>query len=109
MNLKIISLNSFSKDVKKLYKKYKQISTDLESLKKILLKDPKAGIQIGNNCYKIRLQNSSVPTGKRGGFRIIYYFIDTQKNLFLLSMYSKSELDNITDTKIIEILKNNGL
>ena len=38
MNLKIISLNSFSKDVKKLYKKYKQISTDLESLKKILLK-----------------------------------------------------------------------
>ena len=109
MNLKIISLNSFSKDVKKLYKKYKKLPTDLENLKKELLQNPRAGIEIGNNCYKIRLVNSSVPTGKRGGFRVIYYFIDNQNNLFLLTMYSKTELDNISDARLLEILKNNGL
>jgi len=109
MNLNIVSLDAFNKDVKKLYKKYKQISADLKILKKTLLKNPREGVELGNNCFKIRLANSSIPTGKRSGFRIIYYYIDHKNNLFLMAIYSKSELDNISDDKIIEILKDNHL
>lgn len=109
MNLKIISLESFSKDVKKLYKKYRKIADDLKVLEKELHNNPKCGIELGNNCYKIRLKNSSIPVGKSGGFRVIYYYLDDKANVYLMAMYSKSELENINDDRLVEILKNNNL
>ncbi|OYY30684.1 MAG: hypothetical protein B7Y63_05070 [Sulfurovum sp. 35-42-20] len=109
MNLKIISLDSLGRDVKRLYKKYKQLSTDLKNLQDILKEDPKAGIELGKNCYKIRLANTSVPTGKSGGFRVIYYFLDKDVHIYLIAMYSKSELENISEEKIIKILTGNHL
>ena len=109
MNLNIISLDAFNKDIKRLLKKYKQITNDLKILKDTLVKNPKQGVELERNCFKIRLVNSSIPTGKRSGFRVIYYYLDQQNNLFLMSIYSKSELENISDEKIIEILKNNHL
>jgi len=109
MNLNIKTLSCFDKDVKRLFKKYKQLPNDLKALNKELLENPKSGIELGNRCYKIRLANSSVPTGKSGGFRIIYYHLDINKNLYLMSMYSKNELENIDDKIILNILKDNGL
>ena len=109
MNVNIVSLDVFNKEIKRLYKKFKQISVDLKILKETLIKNPKAGIELGNNCFKIRLANSSIPTGKRSGFRVIYYYIDQQNNLFLMTIYSKSELDNISDEKLIDIIKENKL
>ena len=109
MNLNIKTLSCFDKDVKRLFKKYKQLPNDLKVLNKELLENPKSGIELGNRCYKIRLANSSIPTGKSGSFRIIYYHIDTNENLYLMSMYSKSELENIDDKIILNILKENRL
>jgi mRNA-degrading endonuclease RelE of RelBE toxin-antitoxin system len=109
MNLKIISLESFNRDLKKLFKKYKKITSDLKTLQSELLANPKAGIELGNGCYKIRLANSSIPTGKSGGFRVIYYYLDAQNNIYLMSIYSKTELSNISDEKLLEILNANGL
>ena len=109
MNLTITSLDSFNKEIKKLFKKYKKIATDLKELKNTLEENPKAGIELGNNCYKIRLANSSIPTGKSGGFRVIYYYLDEQNNIYLMSIYSKTELENISDEKLIQILDSNGL
>lgn len=109
MNLTIKPLETFKKEVKKLHKKYKNISNDLKELQKQLEQNPKAGIDLGANCYKIRLQNSSIPTGKSGGFRVVYYYIDNYGMIYLMSIYSKTELENISDEKILEILKDNGL
>ena len=109
MNLNIISLDSFSKEIQKLSKKYKLLSSDLKELLNILDKNPKAGVELGNSCYKIRLANSSIPTGKSGGFRVIYYYLDNNNNLYLMSMYSKMELENISDEKLLNILKSNEL
>jgi mRNA-degrading endonuclease RelE of RelBE toxin-antitoxin system len=109
MNLNIKTLSCFDKDVKRLFKKYKQLPNDLKLLNKKLLENPKSGTELGHRCYKIRLANSSIPTGKSGGFRIIYYHIDTNENLYLMSMYSKNELENIDDKIILQILKENGL
>ncbi len=109
MNLKILSLDNFLKGVKKLHKRYKSISKDLKLLQEELKESPRSGIELGNNCYKIRLANSSVPTGKSGGFRVIYYYIDENNNIFLVHIYSKSDTDNISENKILEILKTAGL
>jgi len=109
MNLKIISLESFAKDVKKLHKKYKAIASDLRILESELQENPQCGINLGNACYKIRLKNSSVPTGKSGGFRVVYYYVDEENNLYLMAMYSKTELENISDERINEILKTYNL
>ena len=109
MNLNIKTLSYFDKDVKRLFKKYKQLPADLKVLKQELLENPKSGIELGHRCYKVRLANSSIPTGKSGGFRVIYYHIDANETLYLMSMYSKNELENIDDKVILQILKENGL
>ena len=109
MNLTITSLDNFNKDIKKIFKKYKQIATDLKELQSTLHENPKAGVELGNNCYKIRLANSSIPTGKSAGFRVIYYYLDEQNNIYLMSIYSKTELENISDEKLLQILNSNGL
>jgi len=108
MSYEIIPTPQFKKSVKALHKKYKLIKQDLITLEKELRLNPKAGIELGNNCYKIRLPNSSIPTGKSGGFRVIYYLYFNQ-SIYLLEIYSKSNLENINDSKILEILKANGL
>jgi mRNA-degrading endonuclease RelE of RelBE toxin-antitoxin system len=109
MSLTIVSLASFGKDVKRLYKKYRHIAEDLKELRKILENDPRSGIELGSHCYKIRLANTSIPTGKSGGFRVIYYYLDEDNHLYLMAIYSKSELGTINEERIIEILKDNNL
>ena len=104
MNLKIISLESFKKDAKKLYKKNKKLPLDLKTLNKVLNENPKTGIELSSNLYKIRLENSSSKVGKSGGFRVIYYYIDENENLYLLKIYSKTETPNIKEEILIKIL-----
>ena len=105
MNLNIVRLEQFTKDVKKLYKKYKQLPTDLTKLSKELNENPKVGIDLGKNCYKLRLENSSIPTGKSGGFRVIYYYYDGENDLYLLTMFSKKDVESIKDERILELLE----
>ena len=109
MNLKIIRLGNFSKEAKKLYKKYKKLPNDLKVLSERLHSNPKAGVDLGANCYKIRLENSSIPTGKIGGFRIVYYYYDGESNLYLLSIFSKRDMENISDDRVLELLYKYGL
>ena len=52
MNLKIIRLGNFSKEAKKLYKKYKKLPNDLKVLSERLHSNPKTGVDLGANCYK---------------------------------------------------------
>ena len=109
MSLIIKPLACFVKEIKKLKKRYKNISDDLKWLQNKLLQNPKSGIKLSNNCYKIRVANSSIPTGKSGGFRVIYYYIDDSGVVYLMSIYSKSDLQNLSDDKILQILKDNDL
>jgi hypothetical protein len=47
--------------------------------------------------------NSSIPTGKSGGFRIIL-FKKVENRITLLSIYSKTEKENLTDKELERIL-----
>ena len=109
MNYNLVVLPEFAIQLKKLAKKYKKIKIDLRNLTEELEEDPKLGIALHHNCYKIRVANSSVPTGKSGGFRVIYYFLDSEHNIYLMSIYSKTQKDSISENELIELLKSNGL
>lgn len=107
--INIIALEQFKKDTKQLYKKYKKLPLDLQKIAEILKSNPKSGIELGSRCYKLRIPNSSIPTGKSGGFRIIYYYYDGEKNLYLMTIFSKREIANISDEAILEILEKYNL
>jgi hypothetical protein len=42
--------------------------------------------------------------GKSGGARVITYFAVTESNVFLLSIYDKSEKEDIDDKELLRIL-----
>ena len=109
MSLKIVKLDPFVSDVKRLYKKYKRLPKDLEILLTTLKENPKAGIELGNHCYKIRLANSSIPTGKSGGFRVVYYYYDEEGKLYLVAMFSKRDMETISDEQIAKLAQECGL
>jgi len=109
MSYEIVVLPTFTSKVKKLAKKYKNIKSDLQELRKELSMNANAGIPIAYNCYKMRLANSSIPTGKSGGFRIVYYFVDANNRIYLMTIYSKTQKENLSDSELAELLKINDL
>ncbi len=109
MNYNIVVLPEFATQLKKLAKKYKKVKVDLRNLTEVLKENPESGTALHHSCYKIRVGNSSVPTGKSGGFRVIYYFLDSHYNIYLMAIYSKTQRENISENELIELLKLNGL
>ena len=70
-----------------------------------LEENPIQGVSLGNDCYKIRLAISSKGKGKRGGARVITNIVVTENTLFLLSIYDKSDKDNLSDKELEDLLK----
>lgn len=61
-----------------------------------LMADPKKGdvIQGTGGLRKIRVAGKD--RGKRGGSRVIYYFLDNLKRFYLLTIYSKNEMSDLS-------------
>ena len=92
MNYTNEALPKFSKDIKQLKKKFPKIKNDLLNLINDLNQNPNIGIDLGNDFYKIRIVNSSIPTGKSGGFRVVTYY-KKYDTLYLITIYSKTKQD----------------
>jgi len=70
-----------------------------------LVEDPTLGTHLGNNAYKLRMAITSKGKGKSGGARVITYVYVQEETVFLMSVYDKSEKDNISDAKIKAIIE----
>jgi hypothetical protein len=66
--------------------------------------DPKQGTSIGNECYKIRLAIASKGKGKSGGARIITNILISDDVVYLLTIYDKSEKENVSVKELKELL-----
>jgi mRNA-degrading endonuclease RelE of RelBE toxin-antitoxin system len=106
MSYNIVAVPTFKKELKKLAKKYHSIKSDLATLFETLEINPEQGTALGNNCYKIRLSITSKNKGKSGGARLITNFVIADDTVYLLSIYDKSDKDNLTDKELNELLKN---
>lgn len=109
MNYSVYPTPDFKKFFRKLYKKYPSLKADLQELIKTLSEKPDTGINPGHSVYKIRLAISSKGKGKSGGARVITYLVTEDKELYLVFIYDKSQLDNITKEQIFEMLKKANL
>ncbi|HMR87436.1 MAG TPA: type II toxin-antitoxin system RelE/ParE family toxin [Saprospiraceae bacterium] len=63
------------------------------------------GISLGNDVYKIRLSIASKNKGRSGGARIISFVKIIKETVFLLSIFNKGEIDNLSDKQIQELIK----
>jgi hypothetical protein len=52
---------------------------------------------------------SSKGKGKSGGARVITFLLTQDQEIYLVHIYDKSQLDNITKDQILQLLKNVGL
>ena len=97
MKYKVIPIPKFKKEARRLINKFPSLKYELYLFEKELSDNPHVGIGLGNNTYKIRLAIKSKGKGKSGGARIITYLLDKDFEIYLLSIYDKSEMDNVND------------
>ena len=105
MNYSIELSANFKKEAKRLVKKYPSLKTELAELFIELEDNPTTGTPLGNDIYKIRLAIASKNKGKSGGARILSFVKVMQTTVLLFSIYSKGEMDNLTDKEIKELIK----
>lgn len=102
---KIIVLDGFARSATKLAKRYRSFDSDLRKLIDELKINPLLGISLGGNLRKIRVAIKSKGKGKSGGARVVTYVIFVEDTVFLLAVYDKSEIDDISLGELRSLLK----
>ncbi len=101
MDVRISYHPQFSKDAKRLSKKYKSLISDLKDFVSEIKNNPELGTDLGHGLRKVRISIASKGKGKSGGGRIITYkTIVTEEGytkIILLTMYDKTEIENVSD------------
>lgn len=105
MSFNVKTISVFERQAKRLINKYPSLKLEMRQLIDEIKKEPTKGIALGNSCYKIRLAVASKGKGKSGGARIITHVLFKRQTVFLLSVYDKSEMENLTDNEIKKLIK----
>jgi hypothetical protein len=69
-----------------------------------LTEQPDTGTSLGNDTYKILIAIKNKSKGKSGGGRVITYVVNEHKEVYLLTIYDKSEFENIGDKTLQAII-----
>ena len=88
-----------------MVKKYHSLKEEYIELVKSLQENPEQGTNLGNNCFKVRLAIASKGKGKSGGARVITYIKISKETVYLLTIFDKSEIENIPDNELATLLK----
>lgn len=86
--------------------------SELDEFKDYISANPEAGKIIRGTGGVRKVRWAVGGSGKSGGIRIGYYFIDEDCPLYLLTVYSKSDKDSLTDSEkaalkeLAKLLKN---
>lgn len=96
----------FQRNLRTLARKYRSIRQDIQPIIEQLEAGELPGDQIsgvGYTIFKLRVKNSDIQKGKSGGYRVIYY-LKTSTNIILLTIYTKSEQEDISAEEIQQII-----
>lgn len=74
-------------------------------LQQYIMKNPEIGkvIRGSGGVRKVRWAREGI--GKSGGIRTIYYWAKARDQVYMLTMYSKSEKENIDKKTLVQIAK----
>src|SRR3974390_18663 len=96
----------FKRNLRQLAKKYRHIKADLQAILDQLTSGNKPGDQVPRVSYevfKVRAKNSDASKGKSGGYRLIY-FVRSDVEIVLVTVYSKTEQSDIAPEDIRQII-----
>jgi len=97
----------FKRALRILSKKYRHIRDDMEPVIDALQAGELPGDQIpgvGYTVFKVRVPNRDSAKGKSGGYRMIYY-LQTETEIILVIIYSKTEQSDIPVAQIRHIVR----
>ena len=95
----------FKKAFKQLKKKYKSLPEDFKEVFKSLVENPYQGNELYDGMRKVRIAITSKGKGKSGGGRIIIRLAISDTVLSFLYIYDKSEMENVSDAFMDDIIR----
>jgi hypothetical protein len=104
MSYEVKSIPKFERELKRLAKKYPSLKLEFIELVQTLKEKPNQGTPLGNACYKLRLAIASKGKGKSGGARAITYVHVSLTTVYMLTIFDKSERENISDKELTTLL-----
>ena len=78
----------------------------------LLCENPLQGVDLGGGLHKVRMAITSKGKGKSGGARVITLvaLVSAEEGgVLLLTMYDKSERENISDKELMDLKAEAGL
>ena len=69
-------------------------------LQMALMANPAAGDLIRGSGGIRKIRWAATGRGKRGGLRVIYYWVSRRNHVLLLTMYRKSEISDLTPAQV---------
>jgi len=105
MSFSVKTISVFDRQAKRLVKKFPSLKKELQILIGELKENPGKGTSIGHDCQKVRLAIASKGKGKSGSARVIVHVVYKDGIAYLLSIYDKSELENLTESEILDLIK----
>jgi hypothetical protein len=109
MSFNVIVTTGFKKHAKRIGKKHHSLKSDIQALIVVLEQNPMQGEPLGQDCYKVRMAITSKGKGKSGGSRVITCVKVVDQNVYLLTIYDKSDKESISDKELDELLLLAGL
>lgn len=107
---KIILTTIFQNEAKRLAKKYPHIKEDFLRLRDQLKEDPITGNDaLFKNMYKVRMPITDKVRGQSGGARVIIQVKIIDRVVYVISVYDKSEMENLTEEILVKLLLKSGL
>jgi hypothetical protein len=83
--------------VEGLFEKFQQGTFDGDMIPKLKLK--------GDKVFKASLENRDANNGKRGGFRVIWYLVTTDYEIYPLTISPKNDQEDISIRDVISLIK----
>lgn len=110
----VIPTERFEKDVKyyKRKKKFTHIMDDISGIIQELQNGNLLGDEINDlglmeneSTFKVRAVNTDTKAGQSNGYRLIYYAVKNDHEIYLLTIYYKKDLENIDKKQILKMIE----
>jgi len=107
MSYDVVFTPSFKHSIKKLKKRFRHVKDDVGVAVRVLLQTPRLGVVLpgGSGVRKLRVRNTDLSKGKRGGYRLLCYVEDQPvPTIYLLLLYAKSDREDVTRQELKQLL-----
>lgn len=108
MSYEIEVTRPFDRCIKDLKKKYPNVKGDLAKVFPRLRQDPEVGDSVPgfeDRVWKLRVASTDIRKGKRGGYRLIYYWRRNNPKLYLVLVYAKVKKEDVTKKELERLLR----